>query len=166
MGRMAIGAALVAAMAMLAASCGGGGGSSSALSKEDFISQADAICTNYQQQFTNDVQPTYPSADPTAAATSDDDVKAFADPFSATHDLYSKQLDELRGLTPPEDFQTQYDSVLASLDTSLHAIADAADAAANADRQGVADAFQTGQTASAAANTIAQDYGLQVCGQG
>jgi hypothetical protein len=153
-------------VATLAASCDGGGGSSStALSKSDFISQADAICTKYDQQFTNDVQPTYPSTDPTAATTSDDDVKAFADPLSATHDLYSKQLDELRALTPPADFQTQYATALSSLDTSLGAITEAADAAANADRQGVTAAVQKGQTASTAANKIAQDYGLQVCGK-
>jgi hypothetical protein len=167
MGRLTFGVVLVAALATLAASCGGGGGSSSstALSKTDFISQADAICTKYDQQFTNDVQPTYPSSDPTAASTSDEDVKKFADPLSATHDLYSKQLDELRALTPPADFQTQYASALSSLDTSLSAISEAADAAANADRQGVTVAVQKGQTASTAANTIAQAYGLKVCGK-
>lgn len=165
MRRMAIGAGLVAVMATMAASCGGGGGSSTALSKEDFISQADAICTKYDQKFKDEVQPTYPAADPTSTSTSDDDVKAFADPLSATHDLYSEQLDELRGLTPPEDFQEQYDSALASLDTSLQSIADAADAAGNADREGVTAAVQAGQTASSEADKIAQDYGLQVCGQ-
>lgn len=169
MGRMTIGLAIVAAMATLAASCGGGGGggtsSSGALSKQDFISQADAICTKHDEQFASEVQLTFPNGDPTSASMSVDDVKAFQDPLSATKDLRGDQVGELRALTPPGDFQEQWDTTLTDLDSSVEALGEAADAAGTADREGLTAAFKKVQTTTDDANQIAKDYGFQVCFQ-
>ena len=163
MGRVVIGTALVAAAALAAASCGGGGGGS-AVSKEDFISQADALCKHYDDQFSSETLPTFPKGDPTSASTSNDDVKAFADPFSATKDLRAEQFHKLRKLQAPEDFQDQWDRVLSDLDTSLHALGEMADAAAQADREAVSAAVNKGRFAAAKADQIARDYGFKVCG--
>ncbi len=150
--RLAMGIA-VAGVAVLAG-CGGGGGS--ALSKEDFIAQADAICTKYDTEFTNEVEPTYPSVDPTSASTSDEDLKNFEEPLQATHDLRSRQVDELRALTPPEDFQEQWDTVLSDLETGVEATAEAADATGNADRAAVKAAFDSAQPAFDEADRMAK----------
>jgi hypothetical protein len=166
MGRMTIGTVAVAAAAAIAASCGGGGGGSgTTLSKEDFIAQADAICTKHDAEFTNEIQPTLPNVDPTAPSTSDEDLKKFEDPLDATHDLRGRQVDELRALTPPEEFQEQWDSVLSFLDASVEALGRAADAVGEADREAMAAAFADGQEGSDEADRIAKDYGFKVCGQ-
>jgi hypothetical protein len=164
MTRVAIGIVVMCAIAAMAAGCGGGGGGS-ALTKEDFISQADAICTKYDTEFTNEVEPTYPSVDPTSASTTDEDLKKFEEPLHATHDLRSRQVDELRGLAPPEDFREQWDTVLSDLDTGVEATAEAADAIGDADRAAVEAAFASAQPAFDEADRIVKEYGFKVCGQ-
>jgi hypothetical protein len=164
MTRVAIGTVVMSAIAAMAAGCGGGGGGG-ALTKEDFISQADAICTKYDTEFRSEIEPTYPNVDPTSATTSDEDLKKFEEPLHATHDLLSGQVDELRDLTPPEDFQDQWDTVLADLDKGIEATAEAADAIGNADRAAVEAAFASTQPAFDEADRIAKEYGFKVCGQ-
>jgi len=152
--------AVTATIALAAASCGGGG----APSKEEFIAQADAICNTYNVRFACDVLHTYPEGDPTSL-TSDDDVRAFADPFSATYDVYFQEFEELGALAPPADFREQYDALLASLDLTLQAIAQGAEAARNADREGISDAMQKERASSSEVSRIAKEYGFEVCGQ-
>jgi hypothetical protein len=164
MARVAAGMVVMSAVAAMAAGCGGGGGGS-ALTKEDFISQADAVCTKYDTEFTKEVEPTYPNVDPTSASTSDEDLKKFEEPLHATHDLRSRQVDELRELTPPEAFQEQWDTVLADLDKGIEGTAEAADAIGNADRAAVEAAFAGAQSAFDEADRIAKEYGFKVCGQ-
>jgi len=165
--RAVFGLAVLASVAVAAASCGGNGGGTTgeALSKEDFISQADAICTKHDNEFANEIESTFPTVDPTSANTSDEDLKKFEEPLRATHDLRSRQVDELRALTPPEGFQGQWDKVLTFLDSSVEALANAADAVGDADREAMAAAFAKGQEGSDEADAIAKAYGFKVCGQ-
>ncbi len=166
MRRITIGIVVAAATATMAASCGGGGSGGTALSKEDFISQADAICTKHDEEFVNEIEPTFPDGvDPTSASTSDADLKRFEEPLAATQELRASQVDELRALTPPEDFQEQWDTVLAFLDSSIEALGKAADAIGDADREAVAAAFAEGEEGSDEADRIAKGYGFKVCGQ-
>jgi hypothetical protein len=163
---LAIGALTVVVLA--AAACGGGGGSggsSSALSKEDFISQADAICQAHDTEFQSEVAPTFPQADPTAATATDDDLRAFEEPLVATHELRTRQVDELQALTPPEDFSDDWDEILGNLDDSLEALDEAAQAAADADQEALTAAFEKGDEAGDAADEAAAAYGFEVCGQ-
>jgi len=163
-GRSLIGVALVVVVVFVAG-CGGGGGSSSTVSKEDFIAQADAICTKHDAEFTNEIESTFPPVDPTSPSTSDEDLEKFEDPLHATQELRSRQVDELRALTPPEDFQEQWDTVLSFLDSSVEALGKAADAVGEADREAIAAAFAEGEEGSEEADSIAKDYGFEVCGQ-
>ena len=170
MARMRIGTVAVAAAATIAAmtaSCGGGGGggSGTALSKEDFIAQADAICTKHDDEFASEVEPTFPNVDPTSANTPDEALKEFEEPLNATQELRSRQVDELRTLRPPEEFQEQWDTVLSFLDASVEELGRAADAVGEADREAMAAAFADGQEGSDEADRIARDYGFKVCGQ-
>jgi hypothetical protein len=163
MGRSGYGLVLVIGVAAaMVAGCGGGG---SASSKEDFISQADAICQKYDTEFTNEIEPTFPTVDPTSPSTSAADLKKFEEPLHASHDLRNRQVGELRDLTPPEDFQDDWDTVISDLDTAIEATEEAADAIGKADRTAVAAAFARAQPSFDEADKIAKEYGFKVCGQ-
>ena len=159
--------AAVTGLVLAASACGGGDGSASspALSKEDFISQADAICRAHDTEFQSEVAATFPQVDPTSETATEGDLRAFEEPLLATQDLRGRQRDELRALTPPEDFQDEWDEILGHLGNVVDALGEAADAAGNADRDGLGEAFQDGQEASDAADEVAAGYGFEACGQ-
>lgn len=131
------------------------------MSKEDFVAEADAICTSHDEEFANELQPTFPNVDPTSSTATDDDLRAFEQPLSATHELRTDQVDELRALTPPKDFEDEWETILGHLDTSVEAFANASEAAGNADREGIAAAFQEADEAGAAADEVAEGLWLR-----
>ena len=153
--------AAAVALGVAAAGCGSGSGSGDRLTKEEFITQADAICAKYDKRF-DEIE--FPQANPVSAEASDEDVKAFAEPLSTVSDELRKQINELDNLRPPEDFQERYDDVLSDLDTSAEAAQEASDAARDVDKSAFAAAIAKGQTASEHADGIAKEYGLKVCG--
>lgn len=162
---LAIGAVTGAVLA--AAACGGGGGGTSApaLSKEDFISQADDICRAHDTEFQSEVATTFPQVDPTSETATEGDLRAFEEPLLATQELRGRQVEELRALTPPEDFQDDWDEIMGHLEDSVEALGDAAQAAADADQDALTEAFDKGDEAGDAADAAAADYGFEVCGQ-
>jgi hypothetical protein len=164
---LAIGA--LVGVVLAATACGGGGCSSSdggpALSKDDFISQADAICQAHVLEFQSEVATRFPQVDPTSETATEGDLRAFEEPLAATEELRARQLDELRALAPPEDFEDTWDEILGHLEDSVAALGEAAEAAGNADRDALGEAFEQGEEAGDAADEAAGDYGFEVCGQ-
>ena len=152
----------VAALLVVAAGCGGGGGGDR-LTKAELVAQGDAICKSYDERG-KPIEARFPNVDPTAAATSDEDVRKFADPLDDLYDLYKGQVQELRDLKAPEADEELWDTALDHLEATLEAIPDFADAARDADRDGIREAVAAGQRSSDAADKIAQDYGFKVCG--
>ena len=152
----------LAALLAAAAGCGGGGGGER-LTKAELITQADALCTSYDAR-AKPIEERFPNVDPTSAETSEDDLRKFADPLHELHDLYSDEVGELRDLNPPEADEDLWDSALDNLQETLDALNDFADAAGDADREGIREAIDAGQKSSDAADKIAQDYGFKVCG--
>ena len=137
-------------LAIAAAGCGGGDDSTTetktsvALSRGEFIAEADSICRRYSRELDQ------AAAEAFRGPTSPDEIGRFiSDEFApATED----ELDEIRALTPPEGDDRQVDAIL-----------DAAEAAVAAVRERPS-LFVTGSP-FAEANTLAAEYGLRVCGR-
>ena len=167
MRRLAIGA--LAGVVLAASACGdggnGNGSSGPVLSKEDFISQADSICRAHDLEFQSEVAATFPQVDPTSESATEGDLRAFEEPLRATQELRGRQAEALRALTPPEDFQDDWNEILGHLEDSVEAFGDASEAAGNADKDALGEAFEKVEKASTAADEAAAGYGFEVCGQ-
>lgn len=137
-------AALFATSALIAAGCGGDDSSSDepAPTKAEYITQADDICAADQEEIQ------------TAAADVSGDPSDPATQEVVTNDvlpIYQDQLDELRGLTPPEGDEEATEGIYNALEEALSAVEE--DPAAIGDPTTFADA-----------NEQATEYGLEVCG--
>jgi hypothetical protein len=153
---------LALAAAVAAAGCGGGGGGKR-LTKSEFIAKADGICAEANKNV-----PKPPSdlanVDPTAATTTDEQLKKFGDYIDDVVKHLRSELDDLRGIKPPADLQDKYDSGLATLDESLNEISEAADAARDGDREKLKSKLDESDKHSNEANKLAKELGLTVCG--
>ena len=153
------GLSLTAALAALVvAGCGGGGGGSR-LSKADFISQADAIC---QKAHEDENKVSFPNVNPSTA--SQDDLKKFGDAIKQATAIDRKEVDDLKALKPPEDFQDNYDEALQELSDGLDHADNAVDEANKGDTAGLTRELNAVQSKATEANKKAAAYGLKVCG--
>jgi len=149
--------------ALAIAGCGGGDGgeettsapavattpTTTALSKEELISQGDAICAEVNAAL---------AAVSSNTASSESQVSQVAD-------LYIGMVDSLQGLGTPDD-TAGYDEVMSAGDDLAQAESDAK----LADERGDSAALSTAQTeatsATIAFQSAAQSYGFDDCGQG
>ena len=149
-----LGLSAILAIALIAAGCGGGGDSSSSdssasgppLSKEEFISQADAICAQGSKDLQANLQEQFGGSD---APPSQDEQEAFLS--GAVADNYEAQAEQLRSLNPPEADADQVDAIFTALDDLASQLRDDPTTVLNA-------------TEPPEASQLAQDYGLQQCG--
>ena len=151
-GRVIGALAASAAIALGAAGCGGDDGDGSttetaaaALSKEDFIAQADQICADGDAAIDEAGQEQFASGQP----TDEELTQFFVDTVLPT---ITDEIDEIRTLGVPEGDE---DLVAAVLDSAEQAVADA-----TADPESLAG----GSDPFAESNKLATAYGLEVCG--
>ena len=141
-------AALVGLLVLLATACGGDS-SSERLSKEEFQSQANAICAKYQGQLKALDTP-----------TSLGEIPELVDQALA---ILNKEIDEVSRLNPPEELQGQFDAMLAEAENTKQAADDLSAAAKAGDAGAVQEALDAGNTASDKADQIATELGLESC---
>jgi hypothetical protein len=140
---------LALAVVGLAAGCGGGSGR---LSKEEYVKQADAICTKYNAKLKALPRPTGISALP-----------AYVD---RALPLARKGDDELRALEPPKDEEQTAKEWLDQNDSVVGSMERLRDAAKKGDRAGIQTALNEATSANQSANRLARQLGLTVCAQG
>ena len=136
--------ALIAALAFGAAGCGGDDETSdtstaASLTKEEFITQGDQICTEGDAELTSSDQP-----------QSQEDVAPFVTDTLIPN--LQAQHDDLEALGAPEGDEDEISDLLASLQTAIDAF--------EADPSSVFDTSNL-----QAASQAAQDYGFKVCSQ-
>src|SRR6478672_4995232 len=148
------GLSAVGVLALLAAGCGGSGGGGSALSKADFVSQADAICT---QAHVDEAKIDFPTVDPTTA--SDSDLEKFGDAIEQATEVDRKEVEDLRKLTPPEDFQDNFSEAMVELSEGLDHAEEAAAEANKHDAAGMKRELDATQAKANEANAKAKAYG-------
>jgi len=136
-----------AAVALVGAGCGGDD-EDEPLTKEEFITQADQICTDGDDEVTAAAEDLTAGGQP-----SDEEVEQFVS--DTVLPSIQEQADGIDELTPPEEDAEQIDGIVAALNEAI--------AAAEADP---AVAIATDGNAFEEVNTLAQDYGLTACGEG
>jgi hypothetical protein len=140
------------------AGCGDSGGGGQ-LSQEEFVKQADAICTDAnKQQDAIDVPDL--SSQPT-----DEQLDQFADALDQGVDLTRDQIDELRDLNPPESADAEWGKAVDELDASMDDVEKASGAARDGDTAGLAKSLNDASAKSDSATQRAKDLGLKVCSQ-
>jgi hypothetical protein len=136
----------VLALLPLLVACSGG----DALSKQEFIRQADAICNEFDDKLADARPP-----------TTIEGIKDFA---QQTQDLMSDALSQLRELEPPGDDRETVDAMLSNLERVTSLLPELADAAQQQDLQRIQELNGEFTTQVNEFNDRAESYGLEVCG--
>jgi hypothetical protein len=169
-GRFACVLAGLGLLAMVAVACGDD--DSDALTKEDYIEQANAICaaTNeeidplveefFGETFADVPQDTPPGDVPTIILAFDeffDDVLTPA---------FEDQMEQLSALSPPEEDAEMLDQMFDDLEAGLAVVNATLDDAVAGDPAAI-EAFSSGASEEQLneANTAGREYGLTVCGE-
>lgn len=139
---------LLAAVALAVAGCGGSDDKGpDALTKPEYVKQADAICKVASGKVTTVAQVVFTKAQPSAA-----EIRSFADKTFLP--VFERELKDLRALVPPKGDEATTTAIYDAVQTGLD----------KADKDpallGVSDS--TGPFADA--NAKANAYGLTVCG--
>jgi hypothetical protein len=175
MRRLFILAGLCVALAVLAG-CGGSdsdstaaettaGGSGEALTKAEFIEQADGICEDHASEREELQEQAAALAD--EVNSGDDQAREeLADLLAEAAGSAEAEYDELRGLTPPPSDAARIDTMLSTAQGQVALTEEAADALRDKDyKTFTALTVETGKI-KAKASSIAVAYGLEVCGSG
>jgi hypothetical protein len=141
-------AVLVGVLVLLAAGCGGGG-SDTRLSREEFESQANAICAKYQKQL--------------HAIGTPSSVEEIPDLVEQALAILNKEVAEIAALNPPADMQTEFDAMIEASNNTKAAANDLSQAAKDGDQAAVQKALDEGNAASKKADQIATQLGLDSC---
>jgi hypothetical protein len=137
-----------ALLALAVAGCGGGGGDDR-LTKDELISQANAICLDYGRK-----------------------VKALDDPRTLTdlsvyaksaHQALADGLAQLRKLHPPDELQTRYETWVAAGDRALERIDELQKAADKGDQAEIGRLVNAAQREDARNDRMAQQLGMTDC---
>jgi hypothetical protein len=141
-------AALVGVLVLFVTACGGSG-SSERLSKEEFQSQANAICAKYEEQL--------------KAIGSPSSIEEIPDVVDQALAILNKEIGEIAALNPPEELQSDFDKLLAASNRTKSAADDLAEAATSGDQAAVQKALDEGNAASTEADQLAGNLGLDSC---
>jgi len=144
---------LALATGLIAAGCGdddddGGDEGGEALTEQEFITQADQICSDGDAEIEAEEQQFFGQGEPTQA-----EIERYATDVFVPG--VQSQIDGIRGLEPPEEIEGEVTEFLDTAQTALDGVEE--DPSAFGDQQGE-DPF-------AEATQMASDLGLRVCAQ-
>ncbi len=155
MAAIGVGTVLVAAVF---AGCGGSDSDSGgALSKEDFIAQADEICAESDaasDAFGEDFEAAYGAGDFDAAAELIEEADATT----------SEATDEIKALEPPEEDQATVDELFELTDQQEALVPDLIEAVRAGDNAAVTEVADEAEALDTQTNAIADEYGFVDCG--
>ena len=129
---------LTFALALLAG-CGGGddggdsGGGGDALSKDEFVAEANKICREGEQKITETTKDS--QAKIQEAKTQEDQQKVVADVLEDTAKEYDPYLERLKDLNPPQELSDDWDKFVTGVSDAFELIPELADATREGDRQ-------------------------------
>jgi hypothetical protein len=156
--------AVAIAGGLLLAACGD---DTAALSKEDFVAQADAICAANNDE----LDPIFTAAyedleglDMDDPANQQEVAVRFAEAMDQAEPLMRQQVEDLRALAPPESDGELIDTMLDDLDAGVTAFVTTIDEAAAGDEAALAKLADDSEDPLADVNLQAREYGLTICG--
>ena len=141
--------ALIALAALVLAGCGGGG--DDRLSREEWTTQADAICKVVNDRLAETEQPNTMAELVTVLEQGLEDVEA--------------ALADLRELSPPEDMEQDVDAWIGRVEAASEQIEVARDAAKAQDEEALAEALEEGTRINDDGNRRARELGLKECAE-
>ena len=145
------------------ASAGCGGGSQTPLSKSEFITRGDVICTKYRTK-NQALNEQAPAKNPTDPSASDAQVKASAPILRKLSDNLRGARGEFSDLNPPTEVENDWENTLDDLDQIAADLDDAADAAQAVERQKVVNVYADILRLNRRVSSFEKDYGFTVCG--
>jgi hypothetical protein len=140
---------LLLAVGLALAGCGGGDGGDR-LSQAEFVTQADAICQEYEAKLDALGQP-----------QNEEQLADFADKAIPIARDGRERLGELN---PPENQQENYDRWLEQGDRAIEIVEDLRDAAEDGDRAELQRIAQEAEQADQESNQLADQLGFKECG--
>jgi hypothetical protein len=123
--------------------CGGDG--EDRLTKEELIRRGDAICGRALSEITRLPQ---------------NDFRVYV---TRGHDIFERQVDELRALEPPKDAEKLYDEFLDKFDEVVAKSEEASKIAAKGDEAAARKTYASASDAATEARRIARSYGFKAC---
>ena len=141
----------------------GGGGSGKRLTKAELIEHGDAICTGYRKKNVA-LQRRAPRQAPTDPTASDATVRKSGPILAQLADNLRGARDDLSGLNPPKSVEARWKKLMGQYGEIASNLDDAAEAAAEVDRQALINAYQRALRVNSALQAFEVDYGFQVCG--
>jgi hypothetical protein len=141
--------ALAALLAALSAGCGGGGGGGSSLTKEEFASQLNAICEDFNRKQEEIGEP--------------QSLSELGEKGDQILDEFDKAIDRVRDLNPPDEVADQVNRFVEIGDQQRDLIGDVVQAAKDND---LAKAQQVGaqiEPLDAESDRIANQLGAPAC---
>lgn len=120
------------------------------VSKEDFISKADAICRTTGEE-TSSLEP------PT-------DLETTGEFFTTVTPILLEETSDIKALEAPEEDVETLNDWLATQEELADIFQEAADAANSGDQEGFDAAFTEANAVQAESGSIAAEYGFNVCG--
>jgi hypothetical protein len=167
--RVLAGFAVIAVIAVVVTACGDV--STEALSKEEYVEQANAICAATDEEIEPIVDEFFEEA--FADGSGDVPVDGVPQIVLAFDDLFDdvltpaveEQMAELRALEPPEEDAEMLDALYDDLEAGLDFVNATLDDAVAGDKAAI-EAFSSGASEEQVndANQRAREYGLTVCG--
>jgi hypothetical protein len=138
--------ALGVTTATFVAGCGG----DDRLTREEFVSEAEAICEEFDQR-----------VEDVPDAESADDVERYVDELRP---VIEDGLGELRALQPPEELEEQWNELMDKNDEALEVLDDLSQAAASADEARLQEISEEASRQDAETDRMARAIGLENCG--
>jgi hypothetical protein len=154
---------ILAALAVAAAGCGGGGGGGKPLSKSEFVTRADAICTKYRAK-NQELNKESPAKSPIDPSATDEQVKASAPILRKLAKNVRAARKEFDDLNPPNEVESDWSNTLDDLDQIASGLDKAADAAQSLDRQKVVNTYNEVLRLNSRVASFEKGYGFTVCG--
>jgi hypothetical protein len=149
--RRTLGLLALSALALSPVLAGCGGDDDEALSKNDFIEQADALCASFEDR-TDDID------EPESA----EDLEAFLADLGTAVEAFR---DDLAELEPPSDGEDVHDDFVALVDETLDGVRDAAAAAEDGDMERVSSLMEGLDESTSSMNDRLADYGFGTCAE-
>jgi hypothetical protein len=140
---------------------GGGGGGGDALSKDDFVSQANKICREGEQKITEASKGSQEKVQ--QAKTTEDQQKVIADVLEDTAKEYDPYLARLNDLNPPQELSAGWDKFIGRVGDAFDLIPELADATRDGDRDKLEELTDTFTKIADDTRPFAQTNALDDC---
>jgi hypothetical protein len=135
------------------------------LPKEEFIAEADRLCAETGERFDAVIGTAPPPREFTAPDAPQRVLEEVGRAAAELAEIEAEFEDQLRSLTPPQDFAPRWDSALHALARRANAAADLGAAAEAGDREALLESLRRFMREATASDEPLRGYGFEVCGR-